>query len=807
MLSFSAEKAPFFPWSLLGLAVVCPLPLIAQDADYPEADETPDSVISQKDELALNDEATVAEALKRRSDLAFDNVRVDGEASNLDLNSISAETIGTLEVLKAVMPDMDADSRGGSLNIRSRPLFLLEDPDLKAGLDWKFHQIFNESELDSRFSYAFPFGPSHRFGARVGLTTDRYLWGTHQVNQTWKPVNVDGETTYVPERMNYLANKEAADDYQIDGTIDFRVTDAFYLFVKGNASRWDSDWYNYRVVYRFKPDEAFDPGNLEDDRIRFENAEILKSFSGFEGRRRDWEWSTGGFYDGEDWTFDYRYRRFFRRYEEPDSFSLDFVQRDVDLLYSASDPDFPRVEIIRGAPLEDAGAYEFEDLNSQEWVNEPFEQSAFMNLKRRYDFWNGSGFFRGGMKWRNKSINRYSGDRIYDRYAGDFRLSDVVGGFRNDDILDGRYTLSDFPDLKRSREFFRDNQDSFTLNERRTRENSDSGTFYVEESIQSGYLMGSFERGPLRVLAGYRVEETTIEYEGREVLIDASGSYQETNPIVGERSYSNGFPALYLRYKWNPRITLIGSLTYTIQRPNFGDVVPRRNVNLENQDLSEGNPELDPTRYTNYDFSIDWRLFDKSLLTLEGFYKQVEDLVFPLESKVESGTYAGFDRNRMENSGAGDTMGFQITWDQYLDGIPLLPDGFAFNLQYHYEQSDVDYPGRLGESLPFAGTPESVVELTVRYRKGPWYGHIRASYSGDELVQVDDNYEEDQYKLGHTMVDLNFNYQLSERLRLDFEFNNLLNSPVHHTYEGIESRRSAYQTRTWNTQISLLFQM
>jgi TonB-dependent receptor len=283
--------------------------------------------------------------------------------------------------------------------------------------------------------------------------------------------------------------------------------------------------------------------------------------------------------------------------------------------------------------------------------------------------------------------------------------------------------------------------------------------------------------------------------------------YQETNTISGVRSYENGFPSVYVRYRMNDRITLIGSVTYTIKRPDFSEVVPRRSVDLENRLLTEGNPDLDPTLFTNYDFSIDYKLGRSGLLTLEAFYKEIEDLVFSIETKLSSGTYAGFDRRRLENSGEGTTEGILLTWDQDLEIIPYIPNGFGLNLQYRYENSSADYPGRAGELLPFSETPEESVLLTLRYQAGDWYTHMRLEHASEQLRRVDSSSFGDIYRYEKTVIDLNATYQVSEHFSVDLEFNNILNEPADETYEGNRTQYAQYLTQGWGTRLSLRWQM
>lgn len=60
---------------------------------------------------------------------------------------------------------------------------------------------------------------------------------------------------------------------------------------------------------------------------------------------------------------------------------------------------------------------------------------------------------------------------------------------------------------------------------------------------------------------------------------DGDGDFDEvvylgTNPTTGSSDYGHAFPNAHYRYKWNDRTTLIASYTNTIERPEYGDVVP-----------------------------------------------------------------------------------------------------------------------------------------------------------------------------------------------------------------------------------------
>ena len=106
---------------LSGLVLVAAVSTIPLSGKGNDDEERSDAIVSEKDAVDLVDDSSVREALSRRPDLSFVNITIDGEDSRRSLDSISADSVTSVEVMKAVTPDQDADSRGGSISLTTRP--------------------------------------------------------------------------------------------------------------------------------------------------------------------------------------------------------------------------------------------------------------------------------------------------------------------------------------------------------------------------------------------------------------------------------------------------------------------------------------------------------------------------------------------------------------------------------------------------------------------------------------------------------------------------------------------------------------
>ena len=116
-----------------------------------------DAIVSEKDSVELVADSNVGEAISRRPDLSFANVTIDGEATQVSLDSISADSIASVEVMKAVTPDQDADSRGGSISLKSRPAYEQQSISTKISAETTYKSTLGDSGYDLNISIGGPF--------------------------------------------------------------------------------------------------------------------------------------------------------------------------------------------------------------------------------------------------------------------------------------------------------------------------------------------------------------------------------------------------------------------------------------------------------------------------------------------------------------------------------------------------------------------------------------------------------------------------------------------------------------------------
>ena len=313
----------------------------------------------------------------------------------------------------------------------------------------------------------------------------------------------------------------------------------------------------------------------------------------------------------------------------------------------------------------------------------------------------------------------------------------------------------------------------------------------MQEDISAAYVMLNLERGRLRGIVGTRFEKTALDFVANEVIIDNEGNYEETLSRTGSSSYQNYFPSAHFRYFLGDKTTLIASWTGTIQRPFYSILVPFRNIDYEDERISQGNPQLKPTLYSNLDLSVDYKLSDQSTLSLELFQKEIEDIVFWEETDITEGEFAGFDLGTYNNGPTADRRGLKLIWDQKLGEWTPLLDGLSFNFNITLLDSETQYPNRPEVTLPITGDLRQKHQLSLTYDKGRTYFQILWRRDSDALQSVDNDPWRDSYIAGRDTVNLSASYKLSESNRLFIDVNNLLSEPFQ-SYRGNLSRPSRY---------------
>ncbi len=223
--------------------------------------------------------------------------------------------------------------------------------------------------------------------------------------------------------------------------------------------------------------------------------------------------------------------------------------------------------------------------------------------------------------------------------------------------------------------------------------------------------------------------------------------------------------------------------------------------------MYEGNPNLKPTLFTNFDIAVDFTLGENTTASVEAFYRDITDAIVRRVTDITGGDFDGFERNRDENGPGAKLQGFEFTWDQKFAFLPGILDGFGINANYVFTDSATEYFERPGETLPLTDQARHELTLTLTYKRGPTYAQIEYGFEGAELSNVSDKPEEDRYNQSSSHIDVSFSYELNKSIRLFADIENISNAPRTRRFEGSEARPLRYRFSPRRGKMGIKFKL
>ena len=230
--------------------------------------------------------------------------------------------------------------------------------------------------------------------------------------------------------------------------------------------------------------------------------------------------------------------------------------------------------------------------------------------------------------------------------------------------------------------------------------NDPNDRFDVNEEVTAAYLKGNFETESFRGNLGLRAVRTGTtsrarQYGGPNFSAESRGAVQD---VATENDYTDILPSLNLNYVGFDDVILRFAAAKVLARPNYVSIAPFETLNCGARGCSgfEGNPDLEPYRSNQYDFSAEWYINDSSMLALALFYKDIDSYI-----DIESFT-ATRDYRTVDASGASVVEPREFALQRPINGEGIAIQGFEINYQqdfaygfgvtanYTYADADLD---------------------------------------------------------------------------------------------------------------------
>lgn len=720
------------------------------------------------------------------------------------LDGVPSDLLNGIEVQKSLTPDVDADSLGGVINLKTVSAFDRRDNFARAKIEGVYNSI--TEEVSPKGSLTLSDTWNDTFGAAVSLTYQNLAIESHN-NQISEWTEADDGTFFVSDDYEQRWYDLTRERIGIVANFDWRPSDNTELYLRTLYNRYTDDEVRNKLQFREFDEEII---GITADSTTIRRGEVDAEARQREEVRSIQTYSVGGETNLDAWTFDYQASYAYADEDDTNNHDGTFrstpEQRDSNIgsiTLNYADPQQPVVSGQALPFLSDPGNYELDAFEQEFNINEDTEYAVQFNVARDSMLGGTPVVWKAGLKYRDRNKLRDQNIDIFER--DDVNLADFIRADAQIENWRLGNDMFEWPDANLTRGL----RGTFTAGER---EDDDSllqstvADYDIDERILAAYGMGTFDLGAATVVAGVRMEQTKVDLNGAFVDEDSLA----ITPRTVSQDYTDFLPSVNLRYEFNDRI--IGRAAYyaAVVRPSFGDMAPTALLNDDRDEIELGNPNLEPYDANNFDLGIEFYPTNLSVISVGVFYKDISNAIFPvrydtdnpvtnpIQNVVPSGidlsflpaaTLSTIERvDTFINVGGSEIYGIEFNLVQSLGDIVDALDGFLFTTNLTLTDSQSSLPD--GRDVPFLKQSNTVWNISLAYDKGPWDLRVSSNLRGDfldELVSENlDRYTNDRFR-----VEASVKYRVTKQLQVYLEGKNLTDTPEYY-YFGDESRLSQY---------------
>lgn len=704
----------------------------------------------------------------RLNSMMIDGERIpapEGALRQVALDAVPADQLQSIEVSKALTPDMDADSIGGAVNLItkqavSRPTMLFN----AAG----GYNALQEDAGQSQFGGTIGRRVS---GGRAGLLVGGSAMNLNRGSENFEAVYAAGALSDLQLR-DYQIDRQR---YGVNTSGDVRVGSGS-VFARGIFNEFKDYEVNNRLRYR--------PANTRLEHVlknRHQDQHIRSVSAG------------GQQLFGSQNLIDFRLSWAESIENQPDRLDTIFRQTGIQFAPNVSANSIDPTNIQPNPSANNPAAARLNAWETEIFDTKDRDLTGSFNVQLPIGRRSAS-FVKFGAKVRDKQKARN-----FEATAGS-PASAVLFPELQDQSFDNSRFLDFFPavypkfpgiDPVRSRTMFDALPSSrVTVDHEGDAENYDAG-----ERVYAGYAMAELFIGDkLMILPGVRYESTKVDYTGFEVLYNEDGDYASTRPVSG--GDTNGFllPALHARFAVNDLTNVRAAFTRTLARPNYYDLVPYQLVFQEDGEISRGNSGLKPTSSNNLDLLVERYFQSVGVISGGVFYKRMTDYIFPFQFR-ETNFGDLYDVTQPRNGDSASLWGAEIAFQNQLRFLPGPLSGIGIYANYTYTDSKAQFPDRM-ETSKLPGQSAHLGNLAMSYEARGFSGRASWNFHGKYIDAVGGSAADDVYYDNHTQLDINLSQRITRNIRGFVDVLNLTNAPLRY-FQGVTTRPIQEEYYRW----------
>ena len=282
------------------------------------------------------------------------------------------------------------------------------------------------------------------------------------------------------------------------------------------------------------------------------------------------------------------------------------------------------------------------------------------------------------------------------------------------------------------------------------------------ENQSAAYIMATINIGPdITLIPGVRYQNLQTVYTGSRGLqntnSDLGGPYNHYDTTVTQ-NHGYWLPDASLKYKPFDWFDVRFSYSNTLAYPDFISIIPKINVSSTEAEIDYNNFNLVPSRSANYDIYFSFYSNEIGLLTLGGFLKHIDDLIYPTTFYVTSAEAIKYFppslisgvtppsgnpqiHTYINDSNRATDYGLEVDWQTHFWYLPHPLEGLVLNVNYTHVFSKEKYPfGKLVKV-----TPRLRVPVDTFYTS-------RLLYQPDNIANLSVGYDYEGFSIRVSMI-------------------------------------------------------
>ena len=711
------------------------------------------------------------------------------------LDTLGAGQVSQIEVVKTVTPDLDANSLGGTLKIRTASAFDRNGRFTSASVSTNYSEDTDKQNLESRVLYSDLFGPEQTWGIAVGASFDQRDYSNHSLQTTWALRTFPSVgNVYLPSTLELKPEVGNQTRYGGNLALEFRPSSSLKFYLRPNFSHNERferlkeillnvDSSPARTTLTSATTGTFLASGYRPERRDYYGTREQDLFSvsaGFDASFGDFKLEPMvTFSNAKENRVSDRWLQFrpANGVSGPVSFDLgdmfEFKRFDVDYAL-----DIPGNYSLRRT-RDDFGIVDEDTYTAK--VDLTWSPASLFGGK--------SGFLKTGFKYTQRErITDLESRRLVP--VGNWRLG-AIGVSPAVPVYGGRYTSGFLINTDATWAYLQANPALTISDPVDSAANSIEDDYDIAEYIYAGYAMGSVTYDRLTILGGLRWERTDARIRAVEARFQGN-TFLGHFPSSGETSYDKTFPNLQAVYRANERLVARAAVSQTIGRPAYEDARPLSNFRRDplgnaaldparfpfSGTLNIGNPDLKPFDSRNLDLSVEWYSQWAGILSVAAFRKDVQDPIYTYSETQRNVTYNGFGLETLSltsrrNADNGLISGIEFNVYQPFKFLPAPLDGLGIDVNYTKISSDLKVPTRPGEDLLFFRQPKEIVNATLFFERGRFSTRLAWNRTDEQLYTLGSTVLNDVYLRPREQFDLQMRQKVTEHFSATLSVRNL----------------------------------